>query len=95
MKTYYLYIMASKTGTLYVGFTSDIKPRVYQHKNHSLPGFTNKYNVERLLYIETFGDAFSGIQREKQVKAWRREKKVRLIDSANPRWDDLSADWYE
>jgi len=87
--------MASKTGTLYVGFTSDIKERVYQHKNHLLPGFTDKYNVERLVYIETFGEAFAGIRREKQIKAWRREKKVRLIDSANPKWDDLSAEWYE
>ena len=95
MNTYYLYIMASKTGTLYVGFTSDIKERVYQHKNHLLPGFTDKYNVERLVYIETFGEAFAGIRREKQIKAWRREKKVRLIDSANPKWDDLSAEWYE
>ena len=95
MNTYYLYIMASKTGTLYVGFTSDIKERVYQHKNHLLPGFTDKYNVERLVYIETFGEAFAGIGREKQIKAWRREKKVRLIDSANPKWDDLSAEWYE
>ena len=95
MKTYYLYIMASKTGTIYVGFTSDIKQRVYQHKNHLLAGFTDKYNVERLVYIETFGEAFAGIRREKQIKAWRREKKVRLIDSANPKWDDLSAEWYE
>jgi len=95
VNTYYLYIMASKTGTVYVGFTSDIKERVYQHKNHLLPGFTDKYNVERLVYIETFGEAFAGIRREKQIKAWRREKKVRLIDSANPKWDDLSAEWYE
>ena len=95
MNTYYLYIMASKTGTLYVGFTSDIKERVYQHKNHLLPGFTDKYNVERLVYIETFGEAFAGIRREKQINAWRREKKVRLIDSTNPKWDDLSAEWYE
>ena len=95
MNTYYLYIMASKTGTVYVGFTSDIKERVYQHKNHLLPGFTDKYNVERLVYIETFGEAFAGIRREKQIKAWRREKKVRLIDSTNPKWDDLSAEWYE
>ena len=95
MNTYYLYIMVSKTGTLYVGFTSDIKERVYQHKNHLLPGFTDKYNVERLVYIETFGEAFAGIRREKQIKAWRREKKVRLIDSTNPKWDDLSAEWYE
>jgi putative endonuclease len=95
VNTYYLYIMASKTGTVYVGFTSDSKQRVYQHKNHLLPGFTDKYNVERLVYIETFGEAFAGIRREKQIKAWRREKKVRLIDSANPKWDDLSAEWYE
>ena len=95
MKTYYVYIMASKSGTLYVGFTSNIKRRVYQHKNHLLPGFTDKYNVDRLLYVETSGDAFSGIQREKQIKAWRREKKVKLIDLENPHWEDLSADWYD
>ena len=95
MKTYYVYIMASKSGTLYTGVTSNIERRVYQHKNHLLPGFTDKYNVDRLLYVETSGDALSAIRREKQIKAWRREKKVRLIDSENPAWEDLSADWYD
>jgi len=95
VKTYYVYIIASKSGTLYVGVTSNIKQRAYQHKNHLLPGFTDKYNVDRLLFVEKFGDAPSAIQREKQIKAWRREKKVHLIDSENPRWNDLSADWYD
>jgi putative endonuclease len=95
MKTYYVYIMSSKTGTLYVGITSDIKKRVYEHKNHLVPGFTDKYKIDRLVYIETFGDALSAIACEKQIKRWRREKKVVLIESTNPQWVDLAADWYE
>jgi putative endonuclease len=87
--------MSSKTGTLYTGVTNNIKKRVYEHKNHLIPGFTNTYNVNRLVYVETFGDALSAIAREKQIKHWRREKKVKLIDSTNPKWDDLAADWYQ
>jgi len=87
--------MASRSGTLYVGFTSNIKRRVYEHKKHLIPGFTNKYDIDRLLYVETFTDSVSGIRREKQIKAWRREKKAWLIDSSNPKWNDLSADWYD
>ena len=94
-KAFYLYIMASKTGTLYVGMTNNIKRRIYQHKNHLIPGFTDKYGIGRLLYVETMSDPLSAIKREKQIKAWRREKKVALIDSINPRWNDLSQDWYE
>jgi len=94
-KTFYLYIMASKTGTLYVGMTNNIKRRVYEHKYHLTPGFTDKYRVERLLYVETINDPVSAIKREKQIKAWRREKKVSLIDSINPQWNDMSQDWYE
>ena len=94
-KTFYVYIMASKTGTLYVGMANNIKRRVYEHKHHLIPGFTDKYQVERLLYVETIDDPFSAIKREKQIKAWRREKKVSLIDSINPQWNDLSEDWYE
>lgn len=93
--TFYVYIMASKTGTLYVGMTDNIQRRVYEHKHHLIPGFSDKYNVERLLYFETINDPASAINREKQIKAWRREKKVALIDSANPQWNDLSADWYD
>ena len=95
MKTYYVYIMTSKTCTLYTGFTSDIKKRVYEHKNHLFPGFTDKYKVDNLVYVETFGDALSAITREKQIKRWRREKKVLLIESTNPQWLDLAADWYD
>jgi len=95
MKTFYVYIMGSESGTLYTGITSNLKERVYQHKNHLIPGFTDKYNVERLLYFEMIGDSASAINREKQIKAWRREKKVALIDFMNAAWDDLSEDWYD
>ena len=94
MKTFYVYIMGSKSGTLYIGLTSDIKKRVYEHKNHLIAGFTDKYNIDRLFYIETMSEPTSAINREKQIKAWRREKKVELIDSLNPEWNDLSQDWY-
>ena len=86
--------MASKTGTLYVGVTSNIEKRVHEHKNHLVHGFTDKYGISRLLYFEKIGDSASAINREKQIKAWRREKKVILIDSLNPEWNDLSQDWY-
>jgi putative endonuclease len=95
MKTYYVYIMGSKSGTLYVGVTSNIKKRVYEHKNHLIPGFTDKYDIDRLLYFETIRDSVSAINREKQIKAWRREKKVSLIDSLNRGWNDLSREWYD
>ena len=94
MKTSYVYIMGSESGTLYVGMTSEIKKRVYEHKNHLIPGFTDKYNIGRLLYVETMGEPTSAINREKQIKAWRREKKVALIDSQNIAWNDISEDWY-
>jgi len=95
MKNYYVYIMTSQSGTLYIGMTNDIKKRVYQHKNHLIPGFTDKYNVDRLLYVETISDPVSAIRREKQLKKWGREKKVALVDSQNPDWKDLSDGWYE
>jgi putative endonuclease len=87
--------MGNRTGTLYVGITSNIEKRVYEHKCHLIPGFTSKYNIDRLLYVETIKDAVSAISREKQIKKWRREKKVKLIDLLNPRWNDLSQNWYD
>ena len=87
--------MASQSGTLYIGITNDIKKRVYQHKNHLIPGFTDKYNVAQLLHVETATEPISAIRREKQLKKWSREKKVALVDSQNPDWKDLSKDWYE
>jgi len=86
--------MASKSGTLYVGLTSNIKKRVYEHKSHLIVGFTDRYNVDRLLYVETIRDSVSAIKREKQIKRWRREKKVSLIDSVNSQWADIAEDWY-
>lgn len=93
MRVFYVYILASRSGTLYVGMTNDIRRRVFEHKNHQVPGFTDQYNVDRLLYVETVTDATSAIRREKQIKAWRREKKIALIDSTNPHWCDLSLKW--
>lgn len=94
MKTYYVYIMASDSGTLYVGMTSNLKRRVYEHKTGAIAGFTCEYHVKKLLYVETFKMASGAIHREKQIKAWRREKKINLIDMANPAWDDLAFGWY-
>ncbi len=95
MKSFYVYILSSKAGVLYVGVTNDIKRRVYEHKNHLVEGFTDKYEVGALVYFETKRNATSAIKREKQIKAWRREKKVKLIDSINPDWEDLGRDWYD
>ena len=95
MRTFYVYVLGSKTGTLYVGVTNDIERRVHEHKHHLIPGFTDKYNVDRLLYFETTNDPISAISKEKQIKKWSREKKVALIDSMNAAWDDLSEDWYD
>jgi len=89
-KQYYVYILASLNGILYVGFTSDLRKRVYEHKNGAVEGFTKKYKCNQLVYFET-GDSFDGVlAREKQIKNWRREKKVALIEKQNPGWKDLS-----
>ena len=93
MKQYFVYIMSSSTGTLYTGVTSELQRRVYQHKHKLIAGFTQKYNVTRLVYFETFHDARDAIAREKQIKGWLRRKKIALIESANPTWKDLSDEW--
>lgn len=95
MNTFYVYIMASKSGTLYIGMTNDIKKRIHDHKKHLIQGFTDKYNIDQLLYVETMSEPNSAIAREKQLKGWRREKKLALIDKQNPDWQDLSEDWME
>lgn len=94
MKTYCVYIMASKLRVLYVGVTSKLEARVWEHKSKRVAGFTRKYNCTRLVYYETFPDVRVAIAREKQVKAWRREKKLNLVESTNPQWKDLSETWY-
>ncbi len=94
MKTYYVYIMASLSRNLYVGVTSNLEQRVYQHKNKIGDGFTSRYNIDRLVYYAETNDVREAIAREKQIKGWLRKKKKALIEEENPRWEDLSAAWY-
>jgi putative endonuclease len=89
-KQYYVYIMASKSRVLYVGVTNNLQRRVEQHKQKVVEGFTRKYNVTRLVYHEMTSDVRAVLAREKQIKSWRRSKKIELIESVNPVWDDLS-----
>jgi putative endonuclease len=92
-KQFYVYILASKrNGTLYVGVTSDLTQRVWQHKSKLVGGFTKKYGVDKLVYYEVHREANSAITREKQIKKWRRAWKVRLIEEGNPDWKDLYGD---
>jgi putative endonuclease len=84
--------MASQSCTLYVGVTRDLERRVYEHKHKLVPGFTSKYNINRLVYFEATSDVKAAIAREKQIKGWVRDKKVALIRSVNPDWRDLSVE---
>ena len=90
MKTYFVYIMASKkNGTLYIGMTSNLIQRVYKHKNNTYEGFTQKYGVHTLVYYEHTTDVNGAIMREKQLKKWNRQWKINLIEKENPNWNDL------
>ena len=95
IKTYYVYIMANIHGTLYMGVTSDLEKHVYDHKNKLVPCFTKRYNIDRLVYYEETSDIKEAIVREKQIKSWRRTKKIALIQSINPTWKDLSEGWFQ
>jgi putative endonuclease len=88
-----VYILSSKTGTLFIGVTSDIYQRVLQHESKETPGFASRYDCERLVHLEEFADILSAIAREKELKGWRRAKKISLIEANNPQWRDLAADW--
>jgi putative endonuclease len=94
-KTYYVYILSSQRRVLYVGITSGIEHRVFQHKTHAFEGFTDKYNATMLVHFERFGSVHAAIRREKEIKDWRREKKIALVESTNPKWRDLSYGWYQ
>ena len=94
MKNYYVYIMANNYATLYTGVTNDLVRRAYEHKHKLVPGFTSKYNLTRLVWYEAGSDISAAIGREKQIKGWLRAKKVALIESVNPNWEDLSAEWF-
>ncbi len=91
MRTFYVYIMASRSRVLYVGVTNDLARRVDEHKQGSIPGFTTRYRVTRLVYFEEFADIRDAIAMEKVIKGWVRSRKTRLIDSRNPTWEDLSS----
>ncbi|HWX53315.1 MAG TPA: GIY-YIG nuclease family protein [Verrucomicrobiae bacterium] len=91
-RCYYVYILASLSGTLYVGSTDDLRKRMVEHKLGSADSFTKKYNVNRLMYFEIFRDAANARNREIQIKKYRREKKIALFAVTNPKWKDLSAD---
>ena len=90
---YHVYILANPTGVLYTGVTNHLERRVTQHKKKSIPGFTKKYDVTRLVYFEPHSDIRGAISREKQIKGWRREKKLALIRRLNPKFRDLTDDF--
>ncbi|NEV49624.1 GIY-YIG nuclease family protein [Wolbachia pipientis] len=90
MKNYYIYILASRHNkALYIGVTSNLIKRIWEHKNKVIPGFTSKYNVQKLVYFEEFQDVDSALNREKLLKSWRGEWKINLVARKNPNWYDL------
>ena len=90
MKQYYVYILASKkNGTLYIGVTSDLVKRIYEHKQNLIDGFTKEHNIHDLVYYETHNEVEEAILREKQMKKWNRKWKIRLIEEKNSEWKDL------
>ena len=91
---YYVYILTNwDDSVLYIGVTSNLTKRLYEHRNHLADGFTKRYNVHKLVYFEQTTDVNSAIAREKQLKGWTRKKKIDLISKTNPEWIDLSATW--
>ena len=94
MKNYYVYLLVNWTNkVMYIGVTSELEKRIFEHKNKLAKGFTEKYNVDKLVYFEETHDVIAAISREKEIKKWCRDKKNRLVDVANSQWKDLSLDW--
>ena len=94
-KQFHVYIMTNnpRSAVLYVGITGNLTHRVWQHKNKLTPGFTSRYNLTQLVYYEVFFYPDAAIAREKEIKAWRRSKKINLIEAMNLKWEDLAKDW--
>jgi putative endonuclease len=92
--SYYVYILASRSGVLYVGSTSDLARRVYQHSHGLIAGFTSRYRLHRLVWWDATPNSRAAVAREREIKSWRREKKVKLIEAMNPGWVDLAAAWF-
>ncbi|HEX8252071.1 MAG TPA: GIY-YIG nuclease family protein [Thermoanaerobaculia bacterium] len=94
-KQYFVYMVTNRwKNVLYTGMTNSLERRMWQHKNKALPGFTKRYNCDRLVYYEIFDEVNQAIEREKQLKNWPRARKNELVESMNPAWNDLAADWY-
>jgi putative endonuclease len=94
-RQFHVYILASKTRRLYVGMTSDLARRIWEHRTKAIHGFTSRYNIDRLVWYETTYHAVEAVTRERQIKGWLREKKIKLIEAENPGWADLSHQWYQ
>jgi putative endonuclease len=92
---YFTCIVASRSHTLYIGVTGNLRKRIFDHKWKEHTGFTERYNCDRLVWFESYQEVTQAIAREKQLKGWKREKKIALIEKANPAWVDLSRDWYD
>ena len=90
---YFVYIVCSRSGTLYIGMTNNIYRRVLEHRSGDIEGFSSKYHCDRLVYYERFDEVHGAIGREKQLKGWTRAKKIALIESGNRRWEDLAEKW--
>ena len=92
---YYVYLLTNwNNKVMYIGVTNNLKRRVSEHKNKLVKGFTEKYNLNKLVYFEETGDVWTALAREKEIKKWRREKKNNLVDGMNPEWEDLSKEWF-
>ena len=93
-RRYYVYLLTNwNNKVMYVGVTNNLERRIYEHENKLIKGFTEKYNVNKLVYFEETQDVNAAIEREKEIKKWRREKKNQLVNLMNPKWDDLSSGW--
>ncbi len=93
MRQFYVYILSSYRGTLYIGVTNDLERRLYEHSHKLVAGFTERYNVSKLIYYEITESVEAAIAREKELKGWRRSKKIALIEASNPYWLDLTKEW--
>ena len=91
-RTFYVYILTNRSGTMYTGMNSNLIGRLIQHRDGLVPGFTRDRNIKRLVYFELIEDAYSAVTRERQIKKWNRARKIRLVETMNPTWADLSQD---
>ena len=93
--TYYIYILSNDTGTIYTGVTNNLLRRVDEHKRGAVEGFTKRYKIHRLIYFEETNNIYDALEREKQIKGWTRKKKLDLVRTINPTFEDLSNEWFE